>query len=286
MRLWHMPTLSVVVSTYNRPKTIVRLLDVLNGQVRFNMKDLDVVVVDDGSPHRLDSELGKYHYAFKYIYRERHPDNMARVYSSRNMAVRESRGEYVLQLDDDVTFHERTLSELQIMCAMFDYLAPNLHWASFPRISNNTDIENEMGNDRAGWHRGLDGKWRDGKVHLMQVAWPSTTSCMMLTPRRTWELVRGYDEDFDGCMGAADQELALRIEKAGGYTFLGGYFAHIEDEETGSLRMSMINRAMSLGRVRNEDLMRVKHSDMDKWSEVDYWWTKFSLDGEITVGCV
>jgi hypothetical protein len=104
---------------------------------------------------------------------------------------------------------------------------------------------------------------------------------MMFMPRRTWNKVSGYDEQFDGSMGAADQELALRIAKSGGLLILGPYFAHVEDEETGSWRMAMINKRTR--QKRNEDLMREKHPDMDLWENVDYWHTQFELQGDLRV---
>jgi len=282
-REWYMPSLSVVIATYNRPNTIKRLLNILNNQVRINLHGVNVCVVDDGSSTDLTGSFPEYGFNFQYIYRPRAQDNTSRVYSSRNLSAKSIGGDFVLQLDDDVTFHERTLSELQNMAAMFEFFAPNLHWLTVPRISNNHDLGDHpkegLGKDRGGYHFGPDGHWRDGKVHIMEVSWPSTTSCMMFMPRRTWDSVGGYDEDFDGCMGAADQELALRVAKMGGYLLLGPYFAHIEDEETGSWRMHMIDTRKR--NRRNEDLMREKHPDMDAWSNVDYWHTGFDVFGEV-----
>jgi len=279
MRQIHMPKISVVIATYNRPKSLGRLLSILENQVRLNMKSLEVVVVDDGSPVEL-KDFPDYHFSFKYIYRPRHLADTSRVYSSRNIAVSCSTGEYVLQVDDDVTFHERHVSELQYHATFLEFLAPNLHWCMVPRVSNNKDRETSdgMGDDRAGWHRGKDGLWRDGKIDIVPVAWPSTSSCMMFMPKKTWDLVGGYDEEFDGCMGAADQELSLRIAKAGGVLMIGPYFAHIEDEETDSWRDRMIDRR-GPSRERNEDLMRRKHPDMDDWSQFDHWAEVFDVVG-------
>ena len=276
-RMWHMPTISVVVATYNRPKTLYRLLDIINNQLRINMREIDVCVVDDGSEKDLTGTFPEYRFKYEYVYRPR--GNGSRVYSSRNIAVARTNGEIIIQMDDDVTFHERTLSEIQNMGAILQFTSA-LQWNMSARVSNLIDVETPdgMGNDRAGYHRGPDGLWRDGKVQIMQCAWPSTSSMMMTMPRTTWDMVGGYDEDFDGSMGAADQELALRISKAGGYLMLGPYFANIEDEETGSHRMNMIN-SRPAGRMSNEDLMRLKHPDMDFWSQVDGWDERYEVNG-------
>src|SRR5512135_2805250 len=107
MNSLYMPSISVIVATYQRPKTILRLLDILNHQVRFKLDDLEVCIVDDGSSESLEGKLEEYLFKFQYIYRDRAPDNTARVYSSRNMAANVTTGDMILQLDDDVTFHER-----------------------------------------------------------------------------------------------------------------------------------------------------------------------------------
>ena len=275
MRQWHMPTIAIVISTFNRPRTLYRLLSIIDNQLRINMREVDVCVVDDGSEKDLTGTFPEYQFKHEYVYRPR--GEGSRVYSSRNMAVAKTQGEIVIQMDDDVTFHERTLSEIQNMGAIFAFTS-DIKWAMCARISNNIDKEPDMGNDRAGYHRGPDGLWRDGKVQIMPASWPSTSSAMMVMTRATWDMVGGYDEDFDGCMGASDQELALRISKAGGYMMLGPYFAHVEDEETGSHRMNMIvNRPA--GRMSNEDLMRQKHPDMDFWEQVDGWDLKYEVDG-------
>jgi glycosyltransferase involved in cell wall biosynthesis len=280
-----MPSISIVVSTYRRPKTIMRLLDILNQQVRYNLHELEVCVVDDGSPESLEGKFGEYLYKFQYIYRERAAGDVSRVYSSRNLAAANTSGAMVLQLDDDVTFHERTLSELQNMAAIFEFFAPNLHWLMSPRLSNNKDFVDHppegLGKDRGGFHFGPEGHWKDGKVRFMDVSFPGTSSCMMFMPRRTWNLVGGYDEEFDGCMGAADQELALRVAQAGGYCMLGPYYAHIEDEETDSWRGRMIDKRK---RPKGNDILfREKHPDMDAWADVDYWHTQFELTGDLQV---
>ena len=261
---WHSPKMSVIVATYNRPRTLLRLLGILNGQVRFHLRDwLDMVVVDDGSNSDMTGQFPSYLFPFKYIYRQRASDNTSRVYSSRNMAAREGAGDVILQLDDDVTFHERSLSEIQNYAAIFFSLAPDLDWCFTPRVSNNIDRDAHMDAERDGFHRGPEGYWRDGKAKWSPIGWSGCDSSMMAMPRRTWEKIGGYDEQFDGSMGAADQELALRVKKAGGILLLSPYFAHKEDEETGSWRDRMID-----ARKRpesNEDLFWKKHPDAAEW---------------------
>ena len=260
--MYNPDTISVVCATYNRPKSLLHLLEQLGDQRCVNLaEDIDVVVVDDGSPQSMMPSFPAYPFKFQYIYRERHPQNLARVYSSRNMAVANSVGKYVLQLDDDLEFSPYLLNILQSCAGLAtgDYV-----WC--PRISNNSDVDTN-----GGFTRGKDGRWYDGQCKWQETHWQSSTSAGMFMPRSTWDKLGGYDEQFDEAMGAADQELALRVQKLGGKpgvvsVTLAPYFVNIADEESGSWRMSMIDRALKTGRKRNETLFAAKHPDAKDWA--------------------
>jgi glycosyltransferase involved in cell wall biosynthesis len=253
-------TISVVIATYNRPNSLVSLLEQLDDQRCVNGGDLDVTVVDDGSSRDLSNELGRaFRFRFEYIYRPRHPQNLSRVYSSRNMAAKVGQGRYILQLDDDLEFTPYYLNLLQTAAAF----VPHETFVWCPRISNNTDVDSA---GYAAFERGKDGRWYDGQAKWQHTHWQSTTSAGMFMPRDLWDRVGGYDEQFDGCMGAGDQELALRCQKAGASIFLYPAFVNIADEETGSYRMAMIDRAIAMGRQRNETLFEQKHPDAQEWT--------------------
>jgi hypothetical protein len=65
-------------------------------------------------------------------------------------------------------------------------------------------------------------------------------------------------------MGAADQELALRVQKLPGRVWLAPYFVHLDDRETGSWRMKMIERRNRAD--RNEDILARKHPDAQEYT--------------------
>lgn len=282
---YYTPSIAVIVAAYNRPKTLLRLLDLLNDQRCIDFRRMPVCVVEDGSDHspflkelpeqdtvydfsdeQLSAEVGKYKFPFAYVYRPRHPDNVSRVYSSRNLAARITGiygSDLILQLDDDVEFHPYLINLLQSLAGM----ATDEHWVWVPRISNNIDVE--KGNTE--FRRGVDGRWYDGKVTWHETHWQSTDSSAMLMSRKTWDAVGGYDEEFDACMGAADQELSLRVQKLGAEpgdvkVWIGPYFVNKADEETGSWRMEMINRRTRS--ERNEDILARKHPDAKEWTNL------------------
>lgn len=263
--IYSSPTLSVICATYNRPNTLRRLLNQLDDQRCVNFNGIDVCVVDDGSDRPIES-FPSYNFRFEYVYRPRSGDNTARVYSSRNLAASRTVGGVILQLDDDVEFHPYLLNQLQSMAGM----AEDRNWVWCARVSNNEDIDHTPRRE-SNWDRGRDGRWYDGRVYWAETHWQSTDSSAMLMPRRTWNAIGGYDESFDGAMGFADQELALRVQKLGARpgevkVYIAPYFVNKEDSETGSLRMKMIER-----RKRQKDnwvLLLEKHPDCKEWCEI------------------
>lgn len=267
--MYNPDSIAVVISTYNRPKSLMHLLYLLNDQRCVNLaEDVDVVVVDDGSYQDLRGQFPQYRFPFTYIYRPRDPNGLAGVYSARNLAAEASTGKYILQLDDDLEFSPYLLNLLQTAVYHAPRYAPN-HWVWCARMSNNTDVDLNL--PESNFERGKDGRWFDGQCKWQETHYESTSSAGMFMPRYTWEAVKGYDESFDGCMGAADQEFALRIQKLGNKpgdvkVLLAPFFVNIADEETGSHRMIMIERRQRA--ERNEDLFERKHPDRKAWTNV------------------
>lgn len=103
-----LPELSVVIPTYNRPRSVRRTLESLRDQSLAPNK-YEVIVVDDGST--LHDELVKrpdfpFHYRYLRI-----PNGGAT--QARNYGVGRSRGRVIVLVDDDVTLSHSTLEALQ-----------------------------------------------------------------------------------------------------------------------------------------------------------------------------
>ena len=274
---YYTPSISVICATHNRPKSLLRLLDQLSDQRCIDFRALDVCIADDGSdgavfPVLVPNEemcrgvIMDYKYRLLYIYRRRHPQNLARVYSSRNIAAQHTLGEYILQVDDDVEFSPYLLNLLQSLAGVIPQKEwGDRHWVWTPRISDNKDYDRNGHRAEANWDRGIDGRWYDGRVSWQESHWGSADSSGMFMPRRTWEAIGGYDEHFDLCMGAGDQDVALRVQMLGEKPgivklWIAPYFVNKSDEwEGGSQRMPMIDRALQTGRERNETLFNRKH---------------------------
>ena len=46
---YHTPSISVICATFDRPKTVLRLIDQLNDQRCIDFRAMDICIVEDGS---------------------------------------------------------------------------------------------------------------------------------------------------------------------------------------------------------------------------------------------
>ena len=102
---------SVVIPTYNRPDSVLRLLDSLTQQT-LSPTSLEVIVVDDGSTYDPTVITQKqYPFTCRYIRQENSGATIA-----RNNGAQHSRGEILVVIDDDVTVTPPVLAALTDLC--------------------------------------------------------------------------------------------------------------------------------------------------------------------------
>ena len=198
--LFEVPTIAMIIATYNRPNSLKRLLDCTAKQVHFDFGKLEVGIVNDGSQvHYPDINFDAYPFPITYIYRERlgvdelHPGGKPYVYSARNLAADAVKGDVVYMFDDENTFHPHTLFAAQLYHAIQDNIILLAHNAHAGDPEDYTAAFETKTKGPTGW----------------------TSSQGMSVRREWWDEVGGYDTDYDGCMGFADRDLAIRLEKAG-----------------------------------------------------------------------
>ena len=89
-----MPELiSVIIPVFNRAKYISGCIDSILNQI---YKDLEIIVIDDGSTDNLKEVLVPYKDKIRYYYKEN-----GGAASARNLGIKHARGEYIAWLDSD-----------------------------------------------------------------------------------------------------------------------------------------------------------------------------------------
>ena len=98
-----MPTVSVVIPAYNAARYVEAAVDSVLGQT---FRDVEVLVVDDGSTDGTGAVLSRYGKAIRYLRQEN-----SGVSAARNRGIQESTGRYVGFLDADDTWFPEKLDQ-------------------------------------------------------------------------------------------------------------------------------------------------------------------------------
>ena len=108
-----MPTVSVIIPAYNAARTILRCV---NSVLEQSFKDVECIVIDDGSSDNTAEILGGIgDERLRYIYKEN-----GGVSSSRNRGLDEAKGEYICFMDADDYQSDQALSQLVSAMRMHD----------------------------------------------------------------------------------------------------------------------------------------------------------------------
>ncbi len=116
---------SVIVPVYNRPDEVDELLDSLTRQT---VKDIEVIIVEDGSTKTCKDVCDKYadildlHYYFK--------ENSGPG-QSRNYGAERAKGEYLLILDSDVVLPDRYIENVELGIENSQFSTFNSQLAAF-----------------------------------------------------------------------------------------------------------------------------------------------------------
>ena len=93
--------ISIVIPIYNEESNILNLL---NSIKKNNYKNLEIIIVDDGSTDNTRKKLKKFPY-IKYFFQ-----NKSGVARARNYGIKKSTGDLILLFDGDVILKKNTLS--------------------------------------------------------------------------------------------------------------------------------------------------------------------------------
>ncbi len=102
------PLVSVIIPTYNRTQYICEAVDSVLAQT---YRNIEVIVVDDGSTDNTEEILSQYDSKIKYVFQ-----NNAGPSAARNNGIKQARGDLLAFLDsDDIWFPEKLERQIQLM---------------------------------------------------------------------------------------------------------------------------------------------------------------------------
>ena len=217
--------ISVVVTTYNRPMALKRVLQALSKQTD---SDFEVIVADDGSRDdtREMIELLKPSLSFPLIHAWQE-DKGFRLNASRNNGIKKSSGDYLIFLDGDCVPLPNFVSQHRLLAEKGFMVAGNrclLRSALTRKIENGEENVFLMNWTKALYYRFLGQINRIAPlIHLSvqasfrykkQDRWQKLRGCNMAFWKEDLLSVSGFDEFFQG-WGFDDSEIAVRLINSG-----------------------------------------------------------------------
>jgi len=208
------PAIAVIVSTYNAPEYLAKVLDGYIAQTR--VPD-ELVVADDGSDQRTAETVSAFASKAKFlIWHVRHEDRGFRVARIRNEAFKATSAEYLIITDGDCAPHKHFIED-HIRVMRPGYFVQGKRMLVSKQASDSFTCE--------GWGRLVKMCIKDrlsGCHHLLRI--PCFTipnkglrgikTCNFALYRKDFLAVNGFNEDFSG-WGREDSELAVRLFKYG-----------------------------------------------------------------------
>jgi GT2 family glycosyltransferase len=191
---------SIVIPTFNRPHILTNTLDCLEKQEA--SFPYEIIVVDDYSPNPLpDLGFGKGKRSnWKLI---RNEENLGRA-TTRNRGIRESRGEYILMIDDDIW---ASPGLLQAHYEMQERIGGGVVIGAVPPARETDDSV---------WNKYV--KKRFERIHFrlqdLHLAYGLFLTGNVSIPARLVKDLAGFDERFKN-YSFEDTDMGYRLHKAG-----------------------------------------------------------------------
>ncbi len=229
--------ISVVITTYNRPDALERVLAASIAQYD---PSYELIVADDGSTDATRETVERIAenspVRIEHVW---HPDEGFRVSTIRNKGVARARGEYIIFLDGDcvpqhdfVMRHRMLAAEGAVITGSRILLDETLTRDVIDRkLSLPDQTPGFWLKQRLGGHANKiapifvklpDRSWRQ----LDRFKWRGIKGCNMSAWRSDLEKVNGFDENFVG-WGHEDADLVVRLANCGVHRKLGAYATEI-----------------------------------------------------------
>jgi len=242
---------SVVIPTYNRAHTV---LDAVGSVLTQRFRDLELIVVDDGSTDDTAARLAAVGDPRLQVIMGRH----AGVSAARNLGVAKASGDLVAFLDSDDLWHPDKLAcEVAFLThhpevdAVFTDLEKRHGDQVFPSFMRETAVFSRR-LENAGYPDGLVLAPREIRLCLLQEV-PIKPSALTLR-RAAFDAVGGFDETWSS---SEDWEFLLRLAREHRFGYLDRPLAvlHISPDSLHILDQSRGERAMIQLLVRERDTL-------------------------------
>ena len=133
-----MPSISVIISTYNKPHFLKK---VLTGYCYQTFKDFEIIIADDGSSNETREMIKKFENLItQKIYHVWHEDNGFRKCKILNDAINKSSNDYLVFSDGDC-IPDSNFLEIHSKLARKGYFLSGGHFPISEAVSNSLEIE-------------------------------------------------------------------------------------------------------------------------------------------------
>src|SRR3989344_2882818 len=232
------PWVSVVIPTFNDKHYICQAIDSVLAQT---YKNIEILVIDDGSSDGTEDMLKKYKNKIKYIYQENKG-----LSGARNAGLKMAQGKYISLLDADDIYHkERIKNQIKFLENDHDYAL------SYSDVRHFRDGENKL--------MRLKYQYYSGNIFEKLLKKNFIAPSSVLFKKEMINKIGYFDEDLKK---SADWDHWLRMANAGyKFKYLSEALTYIRIRQSGNLG----SRAFKL--QHKIDLIRSlsKFSDTEKY---------------------
>ena len=265
----HAKTISVVITTYNRPDALAAVVEGLFAQ---DDKGFEIIIADDGSTaNTRDCIAGlaaRSPVPLKHVWQ---PDDGFRAAMARNRGTLAAAGEYIVFLDGDCVpqrdfiARHRALMQPGFLVSGSRILLSQALTARV--LAEHIDLGGLSLADKLRYRSKGDlnkvlqllARWPDAGRVRRRFSWRRIKSCNLGVWRADLELVNGFDESFTG-WGHEDSDLVVRLFHAGVLRKDGAFATevfHLWHREAQRDQESS-NRRVVLERAANKTTQAVK----------------------------
>lgn len=240
--------ISIIIPTYKRKESVLRLLNSLIGEVK---QEYEILIVEQKVNNRETflSFAKQHHLPLQYYFLE-NPSTSA----AKNVGIRHAKGKYVVFFDDDVTVEPEIFTSY-----IHDFEADHDNLAAICGRVITAGQKIEPGNNYTGRITPLGG-FSDGFSSEVRQYIDTVIGCNAAWRKEVLHALEGFDEQFTGNAMREESDLSLRAKKLG-YTILfePKTVVHHLREETGGARKTEGRLQWYFDFFSNETYFFLKH---------------------------